>query len=70
MSLSGNKSRLVGATQELLLRWTETRNYWRDAKSEEFDQKYMQDLRERVDKTATLIEKLDAVLKKVQSDCE
>lgn len=70
MSLSGNKSRLVGATQELLLRWAETRNYWRDAKSQEFDHKYMQDLRERVDKTATLIEKLDAVLKKVQSDCE
>ena len=70
MNLSGNKSRLMGATQELLLRWTETRNYWRDAKSQEFDQKYMQELRARVDKAVTIIEKLDEVLKKVRSDCE
>jgi len=70
MNLSGNKSRLVGATQELLLRWSETRNFWRDAKSQEFDEKYMQELRARVDKAVTVIEKLDEVLKKVQSDCE
>ena len=70
MNLSGNKSRLVGATRELLLRWAETQNYWRDAKSQEFDQKYMQELLARVDKAVTIIEKLDEVLKKVQSDCE
>ena len=70
MNLSGNKSRLAGVTKELVLRWEETRNYWRDAKSQEFDQKYMQELRARVDKAVTIIEKLDEVLKKVQSDCE
>ena len=70
MNLSGNKSRLLGVTKELSLRWAETRNYWRDAKSQEFDQKYMQELLARVDKAVTIIEKLDEVLKKVQSDCE
>ncbi len=70
MNLSGNKSRLVSATQELMLRWQETRNCWRDDKSREFDEHYMQDLRAQVDKAVTLIEKLDEVLKKVQSDCE
>ena len=70
MNLSGNKSRLVGTTKELSLRWEETRNYWRDAKSQEFDHKYMQELLTRVDKAVTVIEKLDEILRKVQSDCE
>jgi len=60
----------MGTTQELLLRWSETRNHWRDSKSQEFDEKYMQELRARVDKAVTIIEKLDELLKKVQSDCE
>lgn len=70
MNLSGNKSRLVASTQELILRWTETRNYWRDAKSQEFDERFMQELRARVDKAVTHIEKLDEILKRVQNDCE
>lgn len=70
MSLSGQKSRLVGVTKELSLRWAETQTCWRDAKGQEFGQKYMQELMVQVDKTVTIIEKLDEVLKKVQSDCE
>lgn len=70
MNLSGNKSRLVGLTQELVLRWAETRSSWRDVKSLEFDEKYMQELRAQVDKAVTTIEKLDEILKKIQSDCE
>ena len=70
MNLSGNKSRLVASTQEVMLRWAETRNYWRDAKSQEFDERFMQELRARVDKAVTYIDKLDEILKKVQNDCE
>ena len=70
MNLSGNKSRLVASTQELMLRWAETRNDWRDAKSQEFDERFMQELRARVDKAVTYIDKLDEILKKVQNDCE
>jgi len=70
VNLSGNKSRLVAATKELLLRWDETRHYWRDAKSQEFDQHYLSELRVQVDKAVTVIEKLDELLKKVRSDCE
>ena len=70
MNLSGNKSRLAGATKEISLRWEETREHWRDAKSQEFHQKYMQELFARVDCSMTILEKLDEILKKVQSDCE
>ena len=70
MSLSGSKSRLSSVTKELALQWEETRNYWRDTRSREFEQRYLQELFISVDKTITVIEKLDELLKKVRSDCE
>lgn len=70
MNLSGNKSRLVATTKELSLRWADTRNSWRDTKSQEFEHRYLEELLARVDKTVTIIEKLDEILRKIQSDCE
>lgn len=70
MNLSGNKSRLVGATKEISLRWAQTREHWRDAKSQEFDQKYMQELVARVARAATSMDKLGEVLTKIETDCE
>ena len=70
MNLSGSKSRLVGSAQELSLKWKETKNYWRDGKSQEFEHRYLDELFVRVDKTVAIIEKLDDILKKVRSDCE
>jgi hypothetical protein len=70
MNLSGSKSRLVGVTTELMLQWENTRVYWQDAKSREFERRYIQELAVRVDKAVTVIEKLDELLKRVRSDCE
>jgi len=69
MSLSGNKSRLAAITKELSVRWLETKNYWKDAKAQEFEHRYMEELLVRVDKTVTVIEKLDDLLTKVRKDC-
>ena len=70
MSASGSRGRLLGASKELALRWEETKNYWRDEKSAEFERKYLQELFIGMDKAITVIEKLDELLKKVRSDCE
>jgi hypothetical protein len=70
MSMVGNKSRLTGATKELATRWAETRHYWNDAKSREFDERFMRDLFAGVDRTGTTIDKLNQVLEKITSDCE
>ena len=70
MNLNGNKAVLSGATKELLLRWGETKNYWHDGKSREFEERYMLELMARVDQATTLIDKLEEVLQKVQKDCE
>jgi hypothetical protein len=70
MNLNGNKAVLSGATKELLLRWAETRNYWHDGKSREFEERYLLELMARVDQATTLIDKLEEVLQKVHKDCE
>ena len=70
MNLSGQKAQITGATKELLLRWSETKNSWRDAKSREFEEKYLQELLARVDKAGTIIDKLEEVLKIVHNDCD
>ena len=70
MSLSGSKYRLVAITKELSNRWDETKNYWRDAKAQEFEQRYMLELFANVDKTVTVMDKLNELLTKVKNDCE
>ncbi|HXS68852.1 MAG TPA: hypothetical protein VN761_08410 [Candidatus Polarisedimenticolia bacterium] len=70
MSLGGSKARLTGLTKELSLKWEETKNSWRDAKAQEFERKYLQELFLGVDKTIGVVEKLDELLKKVKKDCE
>ena len=68
--MSGNKSRLAGLTQEISLQWSETKNYWRDAKSEEFEHRFMAELSAQVNRTVIVLSQLEELLKKVRSECE
>jgi hypothetical protein len=70
MNLSGNKGRLVGLTREFSLQWSETQTHWHDAKSEEFDRKFMVELSAHVNRAVVVLEQLEELLKKVRSDCE
>jgi hypothetical protein len=70
MNLGGSKGRLNGASKELSRKWDQTKNYWRDAKSREFEHRYLEELFAGVDKSTAIIDKLDELLKKVRSDCE
>jgi hypothetical protein len=70
MNLNADKSRLAGITREVSVQWERTKAYWRDQKSAEFEKRYMDELFHYSDKTISVIEKLDELLKKVQSDCE
>ena len=70
MSAATSKGRLTGAAKQLALQWQETKNYWRDEKSAEFERKYLQELLLGVDKAVAVIDKLDELLKKIRSDCE
>ena len=70
MTLSGTKSRLVAITKELATRWDETKNHWKDAKSQELEQRYLTELFANVDRSIGALERLDELLAKVRKDCE
>jgi hypothetical protein len=70
MTASGIKNRLMSLTKTVAARWDETKNYWKDIKCQEFEQRYMNELFATVDKTVSVLEKLDELLAQVRKDCE
>ena len=68
MKASG--SRLAGVTKELRAQWQNTKSCWKDAKSLEFEQRYMEELLASVDRTVTVIDQLDKLVTKIRQDCE
>jgi hypothetical protein len=70
MNISGNGKRLALLTQQLSNQWQQTREHWKDAKSQEFESKYLEELRAGVDRAVTVIEQLDKLVMKIRKDCE
>ena len=68
MMASGN--RLSGITKELRAHWLDTKTYWKDSKSQEFEHRYMEELLASVDRTVTVIDQLEKLLTKIKTDCE
>lgn len=68
--MNANGSRLFAVTKELWVQWQRTRDYWRDAKSLEFQHQYLEDLMSSVDKTVTVIDQIDKLMAKIKRDCE
>ncbi len=62
-------ARLSGVTKQLWQEWQQTKYYWRDAKSGEFEEKYLSELVASVEKTAGVIEELDKLITKIKRDC-
>lgn len=70
MSLSGDRNRLVSLTRELAVQWEETKPYWRDARSAEFEHEYLEELFARVARADGVIDRLDELLQQIRSECE
>lgn len=68
--MSPNASRLAGVTKDLLGQWQQTKEYWTDIKSVDFERKYLEDLKAGVDSAVTIIEQLETLLTKIRKDCE
>ena len=70
MSTKASASSLVQAVKNLTFEWEETKAYWHDIKSQEFEKNYLQDLPSLATRATAVMEELDNLLKKVRSDCE
>jgi hypothetical protein len=70
MSISANGKRIEMLTRELVGQWEQTKHYWMDTKSSEFEHEYLEELRSSVDNSVSVIEQLDKLVNKVRKDCE
>jgi hypothetical protein len=68
--MSGNGSKLTALTRQLSAQWQQTKESWRDAKSQEFEHKYLDELFAGVDRAVTVMEQLDKLVTKIRNDCE
>jgi hypothetical protein len=68
--MSASQNRLAGLTNNLRAEWEQTKHYWNDAKSREFEQRFLTELISGVNQTINHIESLERVLAKIRADCE
>jgi hypothetical protein len=70
MSARGCSSTLSQAGKDLSVEWQETKARWRDAKAEEFEREYLDELPALIAKAREAMEELERFLRKVRSACE
>jgi len=68
--MRGNGLKLAAITKELSYQWQQTKEHWSDAKSQEFEHKYIDELFASVDKAVAVIDELDKLVSKIRNDCE
>lgn len=66
----GSGNRLMTLTKELVREWEQTRQFWNDEKSREFEERFINELVTGARQTTNSIEILEQVLNKVRSECE
>ena len=57
-------------TKELRVHWQQTKEYWSDDKSREFEKKFLEELFASVDRSVVVIDQLDKLILKIKKDCE
>jgi hypothetical protein len=68
--VNANPNRLMALTKELRAEWEQTRQYWNDSKSQEFEATFLNGLLDGVNRTIANIDALERVLDKIRTDCE
>jgi len=68
--MTAAQNRLSALTKELMAEWADTKQYWRDAKSTEFEKRYLDELESAVNIASANLEPLERVLKQIHDDCD
>ncbi|MEI6279439.1 MAG: hypothetical protein WCQ16_08670 [Verrucomicrobiae bacterium] len=68
--MNTSATQLAQAMKELSLEWEQTRAYWHDMKSREFEEKFLVELPRHIRRAVDAMEEIEAVLGKVRTDCE
>jgi len=68
--MNASKNQLMALTKQLRADWEETRQYWNDAKSLEFEKRFLTELMAGVNQAVTNIDALERIISQVRHDCE
>ena len=68
--MNASQNRLMGLTKELRAEWGQTKQHWNDAKSLEFEKRFLNDLFTGVHQAIADIDALEQVVTKIRNDCE
>jgi hypothetical protein len=68
--MNASQNRLMALSKDLRAAWVETRQHWSDAKSLEFEKRFLDELNSGVNQAISSIDALERVLNKVRDDCE
>ena len=68
--MTGANNRLLGLTKELHAAWDHTKQSWNDAKSDEFEKRFLDELFAAVNQAMTNIDTLERILSKIHDECE
>lgn len=70
MNTHGSGAQLESAWRDLAAAWQHTTDDWRDAKSQEFEAKFLEKLPNLLAGARQAIEDIDILLRKMRHDCE
>jgi hypothetical protein len=68
--ISGDGKILAAATKDLWRKWLDTRESWKDAKSDEFERKFVVELSAVVDRSTLAFDRLDKLANTIREQCE
>jgi hypothetical protein len=68
--MTASSNRLMGLTKQLRAEWEQTKQSWNDAKSQEFEHRFLDGLLAGVNQAMANIDTLERVITKVRNDCE
>ncbi len=70
MSATANTVGLQQAFRKLNVAWQQTRGQWRDVKSREFEQTYLEPLPQALTQASMVMDEIGNLIRKVKEDCE
>jgi hypothetical protein len=70
MSIGNDGKTVAAATKDLLRRWKETRESWRDSRSEDFERRHVREWEAAIDRAMPVFENLEKLVTKIRKDCE
>ena len=68
--MNAAQNKLMQLTKELKAEWENTKQYWNDGKTLEFEKRFLNELEGAVNQALHNIDALERILSKVRDDCQ